>query len=39
MQLEQQTNYILSFDDDLEIPAVLKAVGICFRKYQGLFDR
>lgn len=28
MQLEQQTNYILSFDDNLEIPALLKAVGI-----------
>lgn len=28
MQLEQQTNYILSFDDTLEMPAVLKAVGI-----------
>ena len=39
MRLEQQTNYILSFDDNLEIPALLKAVGICFRKYQELFDR
>ena len=28
MQLEQQTNYILSFADNLEIPALLKAVGI-----------
>ena len=28
MRLEQQTNYILSFDDNLEIPALLKAVGI-----------
>ena len=28
MHLEQQTNYILSFDDNLEIPALLKAVGI-----------
>lgn len=28
MQLEQQTNYFLSFDASLEIPALLKAVGI-----------
>ena len=28
IQLEAQTNYILSFDDNLEMPALLKAVGI-----------
>ena len=27
-QMYEQTNYILSFDDNLEIPALLKAVGI-----------
>lgn len=37
MQLEQQTNYILSFDDNLEIPALLKAVGIKHEKMEDDF--
>lgn len=28
IQLEQQTNYILSFDDNLEMSALLKALGV-----------
>ena len=39
MRLEQQTNYILSFDDNLEIPALLKAVGIKHEEMEDDFFR
>lgn len=39
MQLEQQTNCILSFDDNLEIPALLKAVGIKHEEMEDDFSK
>ena len=40
LQLEQQTDYILSFDDNLEMATLLKAVGVSHEEIEeDFFER